>query len=669
MKLTTPFPLDHLTLRNRIVSTAHSEQLAVNGLITPHLEDYHVRRAEGGAGLIIAFGSASVSPTAANRFNPGLWNPDNEPALRRMADGAHAVGTPLIAQATHRGGREENADPDQAHFAPSAGAGLLPNGTARVLTEDDIASLVRSYANVATRLSRCGWDGIEVTAYGTHLIEQFWSPVLNRRDDAYGGTPENRLRFGTEILCAVREAVPSNFVIALRMSLDVRTTRLGLSRDDLLNIATHYDELGAVDLFDVVGSSAVTPDGGVATVPTADYPRGVYCDLAARARTRLRAPVLVAGRILDAEQAENVLDSGEADLVGMTRAMIADPRLAGRIEAGEPGAARPCISINEGCRRVGASLPLACSINPEVAHPELAEMPLAAPDCGGTATVVGAGPAGIEAARVLARGGKRVVLLEREGHIGGGIDYALLADPEQLRRYRLWAERSLAEYGVDIHLNTPASQAMLAEAAPDDVVYAGGAKPQLPTILDPSSQEAHTDVDYLSGAWIPMPGEDIVVYDPEGYSAGAVTALRLAEEDTRSVTLITTSPSGAARVEGPNQVRLTKALLRSTVRTVPHTELVAADDGEPFLHHMITRETTELNPAVPLVVCGYRTPNMPAAELRSDCLGAHWHVVGDASSPGLIRHAITEGSSLANALLQRGGHELQRRAVPASWSC
>ncbi|WP_262702475.1 MULTISPECIES: FAD-dependent oxidoreductase [Streptomyces] len=651
MKLMTPFRLAHLTLGNRIVSTAHSEQLAVNGLITPHLEDYHLRRARGGAGLIIAFGSASVSPTAANRFNPALWNAENEPALRRMADAAHAAGTALIAQATHRGAREEMEDPDLAHVAPSAGAGFLPKGTPRVLSEEDIRDLVRDYADVAARLYRCGWDGIEVTSYGTHLLEQFWSPVLNQRDDRYGGTPEKRLRFGTEVLRAVRDAVPGDFVVALRMSLDTRTTRLGLSREDLLHIATHYDALGVVDLFDIVGSSAVTADGAVGTVPTADYPRGVYRELAARAKAHLRAPVLVAGRILDAREADDVIEAGEADLVGMTRAMIADPRLAGKIAAGEPGLVRPCISINEGCRRVGASLTLACSVNPEVAHPELATVPSSAR--AGTAVVVGAGPAGLEAARLLAQGGRRVVLLERDERIGGRIDCALLADPDQIHRYRQWAERALAEHDVDVRLGTPATPSVLAGLSPDHVVHAGGAKPVRPAWLDSAQYEAHSDVDCLTGAWTPGPGEDVVVYDPEGYSAGTVIALRLAGDIARRVTLVTPLPAAAGRVEAPNQVRLTKQLLRSPVRVLPHTELVRADDGTLFLRNVITRDATELGRDAPLVVCGYRAPDdgqLPA--WRAACPDARWHVVGDASSPGLIRHAITAGARLAHEILR-----------------
>lgn len=654
MKLMEHFRLGHLTLRNRIVSTAHSEQLAVNGLITPHLEGYHLRRARGGAGLIIAFGSASVSATAANRFNPALWNPENEPALCRMADAAHAEGTPLIAQATHRGAREQMADPDQEHVAPSGGAGFLPGGTPRVLSKEDIAGLVRDYADVARRLHRCGWDGIEVTAYGTHLLEQFWSPVLNRRDDAYGGSPENRLRFGSEVLRAVRDAVSGDFVVALRMSLDTRTRRLGLNRDDLLEIAAHYDELGVVDLFDIVGSSSVTADGAVGTVPTADYPRGVYRELAARARARLRAPVLVAGRVLDAEQAEDVVTSGDADLVGMTRAMIAEPRLAARIHAGTAELARPCISINEGCRRVGASLTLACSVNPEVAHPELAEAPPPVDLAGtGRTVVVGAGPAGIEVARVLAGSGLDVVVLEQDDSVGGGIGYALLADPDQVRQYRRWAERSLSEHGVEVRLGTRATPSVLAGLAPERVVFAGGSSPALPPWLESAQYEVRTDADYLAGTWEPAHDSDVVVYDPEGYSAGSVIALRLAGDTDRKVTLVTPLGSAGGQVETPNRLRLTKGLLRSAVRVLPYTELIRSDDSKLFLRHVVTKDTSELDAGSTVLGCGYRSPDEEQfVSLRAACPHARWHVVGDASSPGLIRHAVTGGSRFAHDILR-----------------
>jgi 2,4-dienoyl-CoA reductase-like NADH-dependent reductase (Old Yellow Enzyme family) len=651
MKLTERFRLGHLTLRNRIVSTAHSEQLAVNGLITPHLEGYHLRRARGGTGLIIAFGSASVSPKAANRFNPALWNPENEPALRRMAEAAHAEGTPLIAQASHRGGREQMADPDQAHAVLSPGAGLLPKAT-RVLTEQDIADLVRDYADVARRLHRCGWDGIEVTAHGTHLLEQFWSPTLNRRDDAYGGTPENRLRFGEEVLRAVRDAVPGDFVVALRLSLDARTQRLGLSTDDLLDIASHYDSVGAIDLFDVTGSTSLTPDGAVGGVPTADYPRGLYRELAARARARLRAPVLVAGRVLDAQEAEDVIASGDADLVGMTRAMIAEPRLAGLIQSGAAELARPCLSINEGCRRVATALPLACSVNPEVAHPELADVPAPADVAeAGRTVVVGAGPSGIEVTRVLAANGASVVLLEQEDRIGGGLGYALLADPDQVRRYLRWAERAVS--GVEVRLGTRATPSVLAELAPERVVFAGGATPALPPWLVSSDHDAHTDADYLSGAWRPAEAGSVVVYDPEGYSTGSVAALRLAESAGREVTLVTPLESAAGQVEAPNRTRLTKALLRSSVRVLPYTELLPGDGAALLLRNVVTKDVTELAPGSTVLGCGYRVPAGEQLDvLRAACPHAEWHVIGDASAPGLIRHAIAGGSRVAHGILR-----------------
>ncbi|WP_039936171.1 NAD(P)-binding protein [Streptomyces himastatinicus] len=219
-----------------------------------------------------------------------------------------------------------------------------------------------------------------------------------------------------------------------------------------------------------------------------------------------------------------MVTSGDADLVGMTRAMLT----------------------------------LACSVNPEVAHPELAEAPPPVDLAGaGRTVVVGAGPAGIEVARVLAENGLDVVVLEQDDSVGGRIDYALLADPHQVCRYRRWAERSLSEHGVEVRLGTRATPSALAGLTPERVVFAGGSSPTMPRWLESARYEVRTDADYLAGAWEPTHDGNVVVYDPEGYSAGSAIALRPARDTDRKVTLVT--PLGSAGL-----------FLRHVVRTPPN---------------------------------------------------------------------------------------------------
>jgi dimethylglycine catabolism A len=370
----------------------------------------------------------------------------------------------------------------------------------------------------------------------------------------------------------------------------------------------------------------------------------------------------VSGRVLDAGQAEGLVTAGAADLVGMTRAMIADPRLIAKVEAGTPELVRPCISINEGCRRIETSRTLACSVNPEVAHPELAEptRPLHSTGAGMT-VVVGAGPAGIEASRVLATNGLRVVLLEQDDRVGGRIDYALLADPAQVLQYRRWAERSLSDRHVEVRLGTRATTATLARMAPERVVYAGGARPLLPGWLDSPFYELRTDVGYLSGAWSPGAVGRVVVYDPEGYSAGTVVALRLARGFDGDVDLVTPLATAGHEVEQPNQVRLVKELMRSRIRVLSFTELIRTDDRKLLTRDVIRKHLTEIDPGTAVVVCGYRSPDEEQlASLRAACPDAAWHVVGDARSPGLIRHAITAGSRIAHNVVNRLSPALAR---------
>src|SRR5690242_16340503 len=370
--LYSPLELRGRSLRNRIVSTPHATGWGRDGLIDPREADYHIRKAAGGVALVMTFGSASVDPTTAASYGSiALWDERNEAALRALADGVHSHGALVMSQMTHMGRRGTSTLTGIPLRAPSD----LPEGVHLEvpvpLAAAEIPVIVQRFAEAAARLERCGWDGAEVTSFGGHLIEQFFDPAVNQRTDGYGGSLENRTRFGREVLAAVRAAVSDRFIVGFRMTLDQHVPG-GLGPAEMTEIARSLATTGAIDLFSVSAGTGATRLSSAFFVPGDDLPEGAYNELARAFRATIGIPVIVAGRNVEPEMADACVASG-VDLVAMTRAIIADPDLPKKARAGV--AQRPCIGLNEGCiGRLYTDRPMWCSVNPAIRDPELAEV-------------------------------------------------------------------------------------------------------------------------------------------------------------------------------------------------------------------------------------------------------------------------------------------------------
>lgn len=639
MSLFSPLEIGKVRFKNRISSTAHGENLADSGLLTDRLARYHVRRAEGGVGLIVAFGSASVDPRAAYPTSVALWNPANEQALRQLATDVHAHGTVLLAQATHRGVRENPSEPNGVLFGPSALNGGPPMGAAHVLAQQEIDGIVRCFATAASVLAKCGWDGIEITSFGTHLIEQFWSPKLNRREDRYGGSLVNRMRFGIEVIEAVASSVPADFIVAFRMTADPMTDELGLGPADMLEIAERMDGLGRIDLFDISGGSGMSPATHAASVPTDTFPRSCYNHLARAVRARVSVPVLLAGRILDLDEAESAVAAGDCDLVGMTRALIADPDLP---KAQTKGATppRPCIAINEGCRRVVNGLSLACTVNPAVAEPSLEHLATAA--YAKKVVIVGGGPAGMEAARVAAERGHEVVLYEREERLGGCVAIAARApNRPSLLRHIEWCERRLSALGVDLRMNSESSASDIAREDADLVVLATGAEDVVPDEAK-ELNVAVTDVDLLTATVQPAEGMHVVVYDQEGHGRGATAAL-LARACRADVHLVTPGTAPCDKLEPPNRPATLRELAASEIQVLTSYRFKEVHTDEICFTELWTGAERRIR-ADFVVFVGFRSARTALADAMEDVLpDIPKVVIGDCYAPRMLRHAIADG--------------------------
>ncbi len=363
--LFSPFRLQSLDIPNRIFSTGHDTYLPENGLPTEPYIAYQQARAKGGAGLII-IQVVGVHPTA--RYTNDLMmgtSDDCIPHFRRLVDAVHEHGTKVFVQLFHPG-REVLGRPEgvaQAAYAPSLSPSERFRTVPRALTAAEVADIVEGYASTARRMAEAGADGVEIVASHGYLPAQFMNPGVNRRDDHYGGSFDNRLRFTREVAAATRKAVPADFIVGLRFSSDERDQQ-GIGEDDSLAIARGLKD--DFDYFNVIAGTSFAAGGATHIVPSMQTPTGYLAPYAARLKQSIGKPVLVAGRINQPQQAERIIASGGADLCGMTRALIADPAdaqqgeepVAPTISAPASPAIRPASATSSwDCRFPASSIP------------------------------------------------------------------------------------------------------------------------------------------------------------------------------------------------------------------------------------------------------------------------------------------------------------------------
>src|SRR5262249_23593672 len=382
---------------------------------------------------------------------------------------------PCGAQTPHRGRPGRSTGTWQPMYAPSAIREPNHRETPHPLDQNTINEFVRAFADAAYRLQEGGFDGCEVMASHGHLIDQFWTPNANRRSDHYGGDLPNRLRFGIEVLRAVRARVGRDFIVGIRMTGDDFTAG-GLNPHACQEIAGRLDELRLLDYFNVIGSSAETYAGEAAAVPDMSYPVALYCPLAAGIKAVVKVPVIATGRINDPAVAEQVLQAGQADLCVVTRAQIADPDFPNKAREGRLDDIRPCVGYNEGCiDRIYTGKGVTCVQNALIGRETAwAEQPRA--DSPKRVVIVGGGPAGLECARVARLRGHQVVLFEKHSERGGQTLIARRAPARQdfdgACRY---AAHQCHKHGVEFRMEVEADVATVLREAPDVVVLATGA--------------------------------------------------------------------------------------------------------------------------------------------------------------------------------------------------
>lgn len=529
--LLTPFRLKHLTLRNRLMSTAHEPAYTEDGLPKERYRLYHTEKAKGGIALTMIGGSSVVAPDSPQAFgNILLYKDEATRWLKELADDVHAHGAAVMIQITHLGRRTNWSKGDWLPvLSPSNVREPAHRAFPKAMEDWDFRRVARAYADAAEKVKEAGLDGIEIECYG-HLLDQFWSPATNKRDDAYGGSLDNRMRFSVEVIAAIRARVGADPIVGVRMVADEDWER-GLTREDGLEIARRLVGTGQIDFVNVIRGHIDNEAGLARVIPGMGARSAPHLDFAGEVRAVAKIPTFHAARIQDVATARHAVESGKLDMVGMTRPHMADPYIVRKVMEGREAEIRPCVGMGY-CIDSIYSGQAVCIHNPATGREAI--LPHVVPRSTGPkrkVVVVGAGPAGLEAARVAGERGHAVVVFEAAGEAGGQIRLtAALKRRKEIIGIVDWRLAECARLGVEIRYNAYAEMADVIAEAPDVVVIATGGLPNT-SFLDAGEDLVTTSWDLLAGTV--KAGEAVLLYDDDGAHAGMTTAEFLVTEGAK----------------------------------------------------------------------------------------------------------------------------------------
>ena len=566
-----PFRLKGLRLKNRIMSTAHAPSYVEDGKPKLRYRLYHEEKAKGGLALTVFGGSTTTAPDSPSAF--GQINASTDavvPYFQALADAVHRHGCALMCQITHMGRRTCDDVADWLPtLAPSPVRERQHRSFPKAIEPHEIARVLKGYAAGARRCKEGGLDGVEVIAWG-HLVDQFLSPATNRRTDAYGGSLENRCRFALEVFGAIRAAVGPEFVVGIRLTGDEHVHG-GRDPDESEAIARRLAASGLIDFLNVVAGTLGTDASVAYTIPAMGHRYGPFLDLAGRLRRATGLPVFQASRIPDLSTARWALEQGLVDMVGMTRAHIADPHVVAKLLRGEEHRIRPCVGMGYCIDRIYQGKDALCIHNPATGRE--ATVPHAVPRSAGArrkVVVVGGGVGGMEAARVCALRGHAVVLLEATDRLGGQVNLAAKAPGrEEIAGISGWLAAELEILGVEVRLNSYAETDDVLAEAPDVVIVATGGLPD--TGFLEGGEDLVSSVWDVLGGYV-EPAGSVLLYDDHGWHQGPSTAVALAKRGAQ-VEVVTPDRMLAFEVGATNFPNYLREVYRCGVKVTPDLEL------------------------------------------------------------------------------------------------
>src|SRR5262245_29439805 len=646
--LLSPLKIGPRTVRNRVLVTAHVPGLADQGMPGDRYIAYHRARAKGGVGLQLT-GATPIHASSSHGEFAGLQNIDDRiiPGYRRLADAVHQEGGFILAQLAHYGATISAGEAGAPLWAPSPRASELVRQTPHEMTEAEIAEVTAAFASAAARAREGDLDGVGILGAFGLLVAAFMSPYSNTRRDGYGGSLDNRLRFAFEVIDAVRAAIGPDRIVGMRIAGD-EFVEGGNDTSAMQEIAIRLAATGKLDYLNVIASNNLDRVYRAVHWPPTPAPHGLFVPLAAGIKNVVPLPVFTTGRIVDPDHAERIVAAGQADMVGMTRAHIADPDLVAKISAGHGEDVRKCVGANVCIARVLAGGPVRCLHNPEAGREhEWGKAPSAGKPK--RIAVIGGGSAGLEAARVAAERGHRVTPSEPSSVLGG--QFLLRASIPTWKEFQAtldWRRAQLEKLQVRIELGRDIKAADIAALGADAIVLATGAEP-LPATLPGAAQSSvevttpHALIRDSIGK-----GRAAVLWDQSGGIVGTGAMDALVDQGCK-LTVVTPSFSVAEDMDVVRRVPLYERLLSAGAVFMPNSDVAALDGASVVVRNVYSHEETRIGPTDLLVAwIGSRAIDDLRAAIAA--AGIELHLVGDAVAPRTGDIAFAEGALAARAV-------------------
>jgi len=659
--LFSPFDLGGHTLKNRIVNAPHGTYFAADGLPTAKLIAYYEEKARGGAALIVAGNWSAWPRSMASPGSNSATDPRAVTGHRQIAEAVHRHGSFIVAQLHDSGRQGSSAWNRRPLLAPSPLADPVVREIPKELEREEIEELIASFGASAGAMQAAGWDGVEILAAQGYGVAQFLSPQTNRRTDEFGGDLQGRATVLLRMLDAIRAAVGPDFLVGVRMN-GSDMIEGGATIEDACALAELLESSGLVDYLSISGASNERYPLWIADMT---QPRGLFVDLAAQVRTRVSLPLLVVTRIKDPVHAESILAHGTVDLVGMVRALIADPELPNKAMQGRLEDVRPCISCNQGCiGRVALGAAMGCTVNPAIELQGSAEYEPSGR--GRRVVVVGGGPAGLEASVRAAERGHAVVLFEADQVLGGQLAIAArCTSRSELGLIVDYLEGQARKLGVDLRLGQQADLDAVRAEHPDMLVVATGSRPVRTgfSTFRPSVEAipGH-ELPHVITAWEALSetspiGARVVVVDDDPHGQ-ATTAAEHLSATGHDVTIVCRSTTVGLWSGVANQDVLYERLLRAGVRILTSTWVDAIQDACVEVSDVYTGRAEMVAAHTVVLATGNRVRDSLYHEAVRGLPGVEAIRIGDCLAPRRLDQAIWDGYH-AVAAISVGG--LERR--------
>jgi 2,4-dienoyl-CoA reductase-like NADH-dependent reductase (Old Yellow Enzyme family)/thioredoxin reductase len=578
--LLQPYRLKHLTLRNRIMTTSHEPAYPEDGMPKARYAAYHAERAKAGVALAMTAGSAAVSKDSPPVFNNILAYKDEVvPWIKQLTDACHDHGCAVMIQLTHLGRRTTW---NKGNWLPSVSSSKHREPAHKAfpkLAEDwDIERIIADFADATERMKAGGMDGIELQVYG-HLLDQFWSPLTNDLDGPYGGqTLDSRMRLLLDVLAGIRKRVGDDFIVGLRYTADEAEAG-GITAEEGIEISKRLAATGMVDFLNVVRGRIHTDPAMTDLIPIQGMKSAPHLDFAGDVKKATGLPTFHAARIPDVATARHAVQAGLLDMVGMTRAHMADPHIVKKIIEGREEEIRPCVGATYCLDRIYAAGEALCIHNPATGRELTMPHEITAAETRKKVVVVGAGPAGLEAARVAAARGHDVTVFEAQPDPGGQVRLTAL-NPRRREMIGIidWRMAQCAARDVAFHFNTWAEVDHVTALKPDVVIIATGGLPNTELF------ESRKEQDLVTTAWDIIagdvkPGQNVLIYDESG-DHPALMAAEVAAQAGSTVEIMTPDRTFAPDIMAMNLVPYMRALQDKDVTfTVTRRLLDVQRDG------------------------------------------------------------------------------------------